>query len=187
MKKIDEMPKILLIFYHLWSFIRRIDDAHTNGTGKSIECVSSNVDDLPTTDTLASGAYGKRPVSMYETREGPNVSKTQPNHDNRTANSMYQMIDGQMQQTEGVAADHVPSSSTNGNTALPHTDNVKHRTEIVTRRIQELWSLMQEMTSNDAFIPGAERIRNAVAELTALFPVVWLRFIKYYAFERYKI
>lgn len=109
---------------------------------------------------------------MYEAREGPNIPKPQQNHDNRTANSMYQMIDGQIQQPteENGKTDYMPPT-TNG-TTLPHSEDVKLRTEIVTRRIQELWSLMQEMTSNDAFIPGAERIRIAVAELTAIFPVV---------------
>lgn len=107
---------------------------------------------------------------MYETREGPHTAKTQQNHDNRTANSMYQMNDGQTQPADGNA-DYNKSSSTNG-TTLPHSDDVKHRTDVVTRRIQELWSVMQEMSSNDAFVPGAERIRIAVTELTALFPGV---------------
>lgn len=165
---------------------RRIDDVHTNGggAGKSIECVSSNcVDGTQNADSSGSGAYGKRPVSMYETREGPNVTKSQQNHDsNRTANSMYQMVDGQTKQSDGTNnADYAPllpptttttTATTNGVNSLPHSDEVKHRTEIVTRRIQELWSLMQEMTSNNAFIPGAERIRIAVTELTAIFPAV---------------
>lgn len=105
---------------------------------------------------------------MYETREGPNATKSQQNHDNRTANSMYQMIDGQTHQTD-TNNDH--TITTNGN-LLPPSDEVKHRTEVVTRRIQELWSVMQEMTANDVFVPGAERIRHAVSELTAIFPTV---------------
>lgn len=110
---------------------------------------------------------------MYETREGPNATKSQQNHDNRTANSMYQMIDGQPQpqpQTSDATA------MTNGST-LPHSDDVKHRTEVVTRRIQELWSVMQEMTAKDVFVPGAERIRVAVSELTAIFPAVRIDFL----------
>lgn len=111
---------------------------------------------------------------MYETREGPHATKS---HDNRTANSMYQMNDEQAQKSAAAAAandeaggDH--TTATNGFGPLPHSDDVKHRTEVVTRRIQELWSVMQEMTSNDVFVPGADRIRVAVSELTALFPAV---------------
>lgn len=102
---------------------------------------------------------------MYEAREGPHATKHQQTHDNRTANSMYQMVDGQAQPTTA------PEVSTNGST-LPHSDEVKHRTEIVTRRIQELWSVMQEMSANDVFVPGAERIQTAVTELTTIFPTV---------------
>lgn len=110
-------------------------------------------------DALAANA-NKRPVSMYETREGLHTAKPPP-ADNRTANSMYQVIDGQMQS----------NCSTNG-VGLPRSENVKQQTEIVTRRIQELWQVMQEQSSKDAFVPGAERIRIAVIELTSLFPTV---------------
>lgn len=106
---------------------------------------------------------------MYEAREGPHATKLQQVHDSRTANSMYQMGDGQGQQPD--ATGEQTSATTNGIT-LPHSDEVKHRTEIVTRRIQELWSVMQEMSANDVFVPGAERIRTAVTELTTIFPVV---------------
>lgn len=113
---------------------------------------------------------------MYETREGLNATKSHTQqHDNRTANSMYQMNDEQAQKskTDETGGKHTSASTTtNGNGPLPHSDDVKHRTEIVTRRIQELWSVMQEMTSNDVFVPGAERIRTAVTELTSLFPAV---------------
>lgn len=104
---------------------------------------------------------------MYETREGLHTTKAQPAHDNRTANSMYQMNDGAAMPHTDTAS----TSATNGST-LPHSDDVNHRTEVVTRRIQELWSVMQEMTSSDVFVPGADRIRIAVSELTAIFPVV---------------
>lgn len=46
------------------------------------------------------------------------------------------------------------------------------RTEQVTRRIQELWLAMQDPSQREAFVPCAERIRVAVAELTAIFPQV---------------
>lgn len=99
---------------------------------------------------------------MYETREGLHTSKPQPVDNNRTASSMYQMIDAQT----------APNATTNGHSTLPRSEDVKHQTEIVTRRIQELWQVMQEHSSKDAFVPGAERIRVAVIELTSLFPTV---------------
>lgn len=42
----------------------------------------------------------------------------------------------------------------------------------MTRRIQELWMAMQDSKQREAFVPCAERIRVAVAELTAIFPQV---------------
>lgn len=53
---------------------------------------------------------------------------------------------------------------------LPPSEEVTRRTEQVTRRIQELWMAMQEPNRREAFVPCAERIRVAVAELTAIFP-----------------
>lgn len=144
---------------------------YINGNGKSVECVGTNVES-PTNDPLI--AYSKRPVSMYEAREGPHATKQQT-HDNRTANSMYQMVDGQGQQQPDATGEATSGATTNG-TTLPHSDEVKHRTEIVTRRIQELWSVMQEMSANDVFVPGAERIRAAVIDLTAIFPGVRIAF-----------
>lgn len=113
---------------------------------------------------------------MYETREGLHTTKSHTQqHDNRTANSMYQMTDEEAQKSkkDATGANHTATSTTtNGSGPMPHSDDVKYRTDVVTRRIQELWSVMQEMTSNDVFVPGADRIRVAVTELTALFPAV---------------
>ena len=55
---------------------------------------------------------------------------------------------------------------------LPPSEEVTRRTEQVTRRIQELWMAMQDPKQREAFVPCAERIRVAVAELTAIFPQV---------------
>lgn len=161
-------------FFH---FTRRIDDSHVNGsngvlaehavsTTTSMDPVQSNADN----QTLS--AYSKRPVSMFEAREAPHTTKSVQIHDNRTANSMYQMIDGQTPITSETTENGTSTHNGNSSNSLPHSDEVKYRTEVVTRRIQELWSVMQEMSSNDAFVPGAERIRIAVAELTAIFPMV---------------
>ncbi|XP_054273638.1 ARF GTPase-activating protein GIT2 isoform X2 [Macrosteles quadrilineatus] len=50
---------------------------------------------------------------------------------------------------------------------MPQSEEVVRRTDQVTKRLQELWSTMQ---SKHALVPCAERIRVAVAELTAIFP-----------------
>lgn len=157
---------------------RRIDDSHVNGNGISDEYGSTSNNELsPNTTDTAQLLNNKRPVSMFEARDGSFTSKQQQNHENRTANSMYQMVDGQLNEkhnNDGTTMT-TKTATTNGSIAshaLPHSDDVKFRTEIVTRRIQELWSLMQEMSSNDVFVPGAEKVSVAVSDLTALFPTV---------------
>lgn len=53
---------------------------------------------------------------------------------------------------------------------LPLFDEVKKRTDLVARRIKELFAAMQDLAKTDAFVPCADRIRLAVAELIAIFP-----------------
>lgn len=91
---------------------------------------------------------------MFEPREGP-YTKVQQIPESRTTNSMYQM-----------------AAQKRLDPTLPLSEEVKHRTDLVTRRIQELWSAMQDVTLKDAFVPCSERIRVAVAELVAIFPTV---------------
>lgn len=59
---------------------------------------------------------------------------------------------------------------------MPLPEEVMRRTDQVTKRIQELWVSMQDQgpptVNRDTFVPCAERIRVAVAELTAIFPKV---------------
>lgn len=55
---------------------------------------------------------------------------------------------------------------------MPQSEEVVRRTDQVTKRIQELWATMQSPDTRHAFVPCAERIRVAVAELTAIFPQV---------------
>lgn len=118
---------------------------------RRVDC--DNVDEEtevePVQDSRSS-PFSKRPVSMYE--------RQLPKDDNRPTitHSLYSM----------TAANHVNSS-------LPLSEEVKKRTDLVTRRIQELWSVMQEIPlMKDSFVPCAERIRVAVAELVAIFPNV---------------
>lgn len=47
----------------------------------------------------------------------------------------------------------------------------------MTKRIQELWSAVKPPESNFVYVPCAERIRVAVAELTAIFPQVFKKLV----------
>lgn len=54
---------------------------------------------------------------------------------------------------------------------LPEPSEVRARTDLVTRRIQELWAAMVE-NKREMFLPCAVRIRAAVADLAVIFPQV---------------
>jgi G protein-coupled receptor kinase interacting protein 2 len=61
---------------------------------------------------------------------------------------------------------------TSTSSLLPPSEEVVRRTDQVTKRIQELWVSMQDLEGRDTFVPCAEKIRAAVAELSAIFPQV---------------
>ncbi|XP_046428223.1 ARF GTPase-activating protein GIT2 [Neodiprion fabricii] len=102
----------------------------------------------------------QRPASMYETREG--LRKSSPWS---TANNQAK------REVEALPRPNTTQSLWDcGTVSLPPSEEVTRRTEQVTRRIQELWMAMQEPSCREAFVPCAEKIRVAVAELTAIFP-----------------
>ncbi|XP_051164978.1 ARF GTPase-activating protein GIT1 isoform X1 [Leptopilina boulardi] len=102
----------------------------------------------------------QRPASMYETREGlrmpttwsTNLSQTKRESDSFTRPCTTQSL--------------WEYSGTN----RPPREEVTRRTGQVTKRIQELWMAMQDPSRRETFVPCAEKIRVAVAELTAIFP-----------------
>lgn len=166
---------VLMILTNSMQIFRHIDDTHVNGNGISSGYNSIASEQQQEYNDVASLAHSKsRSVSMFETRDGSHPLKPVQNHENRTANSMYQMVDGQLQPNERNKPEDIraPVNGTLPPNILPRSEDVKYRTEIVTRRIQELWSVMQEMNSSDVFVPGAEKVAVAVAELTALFSMV---------------
>ncbi|XP_043520855.1 ARF GTPase-activating protein GIT1 [Frieseomelitta varia] len=101
----------------------------------------------------------QRPASMYETREGL-----------RKPNSWSTSICQSKRDSETMSRSNTQSLWECGAPNLPPSEEVTRRTEQVTRRIQELWMAMQDPKQREAFVPCAERIRVAVAELTAIFP-----------------
>ena len=96
-----------------------------------------------------------RPTSMYETREGLRywTGKTEENS------------------TQGIYQRQLFVQET------PRYEDVIRRTEQVAKRIKELWTAMLEGDVR-TFVPCAERIRVAVAELIAIFPQVRINVYK---------
>lgn len=109
--------------------------------------------DAPTSESEALKAINaaKRPVSMYEARQAPREEKFGP----PVTQSLYSMAS---------------NSSGSSNASLPLVEEVTKRTEVVTKRIQELWLAMQDITKKDTFVPCSERIRIGVSDLIAIFP-----------------
>ncbi|KYN16608.1 ARF GTPase-activating protein GIT2, partial [Trachymyrmex cornetzi] len=137
------------------SMIKGSSDGNMNG-----HVVGEQEPELePVHDIKTSTIRGnQRPASMYETREGlrkPAWSTT---------------ICQTKRDTEVLSRNNTQSLWECGLPNLPPSEEVTRRTEQVTRRIQELWMAMQDPSQREAFVPCAERIRVAVAELTAIFP-----------------
>ncbi|XP_058458322.1 ARF GTPase-activating protein Git [Malaya genurostris] len=140
-------------------------DSHPNGSSAPAE-----IEELePVSDGRQ---YYKRPVSMYEARQLPRDENRPP-----ITQSLYSMAPLGNNSVGVASMNNSADSDLNSTTArsgsqvqLPHFDEVKKRTDLVARRIKELFASMQDLSKTDAFVPCAERIRVAVAELTAIFP-----------------
>lgn len=91
---------------------------------------------------------------MYEARQIPRNEESRP----PITQSLY-----------SVASNS--STSSTSSTQMPLVEEVTKRTEVVTRRIQELWLAMQDLTKKEiSFVPCSERIRIGVSDLIAIFP-----------------
>lgn len=136
--------------------MKRSSDGLINGhVGGEQEPELEPVLDIKTSLTRSN----QRPASMYETREGL-----------RKPNSWSTTICQSKRDSEAISRGNTQSLWECGVPSLPPSEEVTRRTEQVTRRIQELWKAMQDPKQREAFVPCAERIRVAVAELTAIFP-----------------
>ncbi|GBP66573.1 ARF GTPase-activating protein GIT2 [Eumeta japonica] len=98
----------------------------------------------------------QRPVSMYETREGPKNN--------------WQVTKHQLTTLSGLDCS-LTQSVLDGTTAItsPTAEAVHRGAEAVTRAIQELWAAAREQRPSD-IKERAEHIRRSVRELLALFP-----------------
>ncbi|XP_035907037.1 ARF GTPase-activating protein GIT1 [Anopheles stephensi] len=139
-------------------------DSHLNGSGTS----EGSPERDPNTQearqaaaaAAAAAAYAKRPVSMYETRQTPRDEGRPP-----ITQSLYSMAPA-----ASGAMDPPASGNVNGTGQLPSFEEVKRRTDLVARRIKDLFAAMKDLSQREAFVPSAERIRLAVIDLMALFP-----------------
>ncbi|XP_058063792.1 ARF GTPase-activating protein Git [Anopheles bellator] len=139
-------------------------DTYLNGSGASDPTstnpvqpeVSGGADSAqpPNASSTVAAGYTKRPVSMYEARQAPRDESRPP-----ITQSLYSMAP-------------VPGSPECAATGqpLPSFDEVQRRTDLVVRRIKELFAAMKDRTQREAFVPCAERIRLAVVDLMSLFP-----------------
>lgn len=167
--EIEEFKKIInelknenkeLRSYNEVNVKKNITDDIINGHGGSEqEPVLESLTDLRS--ALPRGS--QRPASMYETREGLKKPGAWNN-----SNSPASKRDGDTLIRPNTTQSLWEYQAIN----LPSSDEVTRRTEQVTKRIQELWMAMQDPGHREAFVPCAERIRVAVAELTAIFPQV---------------
>ncbi|XP_064552157.1 ARF GTPase-activating protein Git [Drosophila montana] len=115
------------------------------GTGAAAAAAAAA--DSASSNTSSNQSTIKRPASMYERRLANNLAKG--NNDVRNTTSMYQMAgDGK-----------------------PFGEEVKLRSDLVTRCLKELIQAMHPATEADkqSIAPHGERIRSAVTELIALY------------------
>uniref|UniRef100_A0A182WWC8 Arf-GAP domain-containing protein n=1 Tax=Anopheles quadriannulatus TaxID=34691 RepID=A0A182WWC8_ANOQN len=139
-------------------------DSHLNGSGGTSEGSPERDQEARQAAAAAAAAYAKRPVSMYETRQTPRDESRPP-----ITQSLYSMAPA----GGSVSMDPGNGTNVNGGTGagqLPSFEEVKRRTDVVARRIKDLFAAMKDLSQREAFVPSAERIRLAVVDLMALFP-----------------
>ncbi|KAL0893548.1 hypothetical protein ABMA27_013738 [Loxostege sticticalis] len=131
-----------------------LDGAKPQERGKSLETeqLTLTEDDADLRQSLKSA---QRPVSMYETREGPKNNWQVTKHQLTTLSGLDRSLTQSV--LEGGCAEVMPS-----------TDMVHRRAEPVTRAIQELWAAAREQQPRLA--ERSQGIRTAVRALLALFP-----------------
>lgn len=143
------------INFCVFFFLIRKSDLSNGGSVVDTDTEAPLRDNHSSSTTTTMGS--KRPVSMFEPREGAHNKSSQQMTESRTTTSMYQM------------ARAIKPKDT---LLLPTSEDVKYRTDIVTRCIQDLWMKMQDKTTKDGFVSCAEKIKESVDDLTEIFPMV---------------
>ncbi|XP_026742537.1 ARF GTPase-activating protein GIT2 [Trichoplusia ni] len=126
--------------------------------GKSLETEHFTPSEEVDAKLLTKGA--QRPVSMYETREGPKNNWQVTKHQLTTLPSLERSL-APLGAEEGAAG-----AGAGG--ALPGAALVQARAEAVTRAISELWAAARDL--HPRLAPRGHAIRHAVRALLALFP-----------------
>ncbi|XP_055624829.1 ARF GTPase-activating protein Git isoform X2 [Toxorhynchites rutilus septentrionalis] len=139
------------------------------------QCPGEQEDSEPTASD--GRQYCKRPVSMYEARQQPREENRPPITQSlysmaslANANNVSNSTTGTIVTSTNASSDSNAQTGNNMVSKLPQFEEVKKRTDLVARRIKELFATMQDLSKTGAFVPCAERIRIAVVELTAIFP-----------------
>ncbi|KAK7066923.1 glycerophosphoinositol permease [Halocaridina rubra] len=118
----------------------------------------------------------QRPFSMFEARQcPPNAAGPGYGTDQARTNS-YQLknvrVSGEYDNTRSRSPSLEPTETTPLNpssSALPTQKEVIRKTEVITKRIQELLISAQE-GRHDSFVPCADQIHSAVLDMDAIFP-----------------
>nr|CAD7399905.1 unnamed protein product [Timema cristinae] len=135
--------------------------------------IESEPEQVP--EVKSSKIPGQRPASMFEPREGLlHRGVGQPPHYVSASSNMAKWdkkrdpVGSEYDSPSNLIRPVVTQSLYHCSSPVP--EEVVRRTDQVTKRIQELWASMQEPNRRDAFVPCAEKIKEAVTELTAIFP-----------------
>lgn len=136
---------------------------------------NGDVDPQVNMRTCTSRCPSQRPFSMFEARSPPNAAG--PSHTTDQARtSSYQMttvrMSGEYDNTRTRSPSLEPTETTPLNpshASLPTQEEVIRKTEVITKRIQELLISAQE-GRQDSFVPCADQIHSAVLDMDAIFP-----------------
>ncbi|XP_063866860.1 ARF GTPase-activating protein GIT2-like isoform X2 [Scylla paramamosain] len=113
-----------------------------------------------------------RPISMFEPRQGPPcvTSQCHPLDQSRTS-AFSARVSGEYDNTRARSPSLEASETTplSASYALPTQEEVVKKTEVITKKIQELLISAQE-GRQEAFMPCAEQIHAAVLDMDSIFP-----------------
>ncbi|XP_042213732.1 ARF GTPase-activating protein GIT1-like isoform X2 [Homarus americanus] len=134
-----------------------------------------NGDVEPQVNMRSSRGPPQRPFSMFEPRQGPPGIAPQCHPMDQARTTSYQLgsvrMSGEYDNTRTRSPSLEPSETTplNPSYGLPTQEEVVRKTEVITKRIQELLISAQE-GRQEAFMPCADQIHSAVLDMDAIFP-----------------
>ncbi|KAK4320366.1 hypothetical protein Pmani_008781 [Petrolisthes manimaculis] len=148
--------------------------SHPPSLYSTLACVYNGESD-PKVNLRCTRSGPQRPFSMFEPRQGPpNLPSTCPTIDQARSSAFHVpnvRMSGEYDNTRTRSPSLEASETTPLNTAygLPTQEEVVKKTEVITKRIQELLISAQEGRQDD-FMPCADHIHSAVLDMDAIFP-----------------